>query len=379
VRGVSPVVGALHLRRWAVSLLRSDVPVSPPEVGGFAWSVFLAAERCGAVLKQRLGRAAERYPRLVEAGTREAQRVLLARGQLVWLGSLAASKGLRLVVLKGGVPVAEGCDVLDLEDLDLLAGARDAQVLEAALEQAGYRVYGYRSAHSLRSRALPGALPVEIHLAWLHSGEIPSPAVWHGARRLRGVEGLWALAPQDHVWHVLLHGAVLHPERRGRLRDVLLIARGLETWSPEEESALWRRAAGHPLSSVLVRVLELARSLSGRGEGCDDGFIEEAARRYALAEWFLRHRLPRAWENGVGAVLVSRLFGPRPPLPREGLGESRFRHIAWLERRAPRVGRVWRAVLQRGERVAASVAARPLAIVLGSRAAQALAAYRGAA
>lgn len=378
-RGLSSVVGALNLRRWAVSLLQSEVPLAPPQVGGFAWSIFLASERCGAVLKQRLGESAGRYPSLVRASARETQRVLVARAQLTWLSRLAASLGLRLLVLKGGVPVAEGCDTLDLEDLDLLARANDAHVLEAALERAGYRASGYRSAHSLRSRVAPGGVPIEIHLGVLHSGEIPSPAVWRAARPLRGVEGLWALAPTDHLWHVLLHCTVLHPERRGRLRDLLLISSGIGRCSPEEEVVLWQRAAGHPSSVVLLRALELARALSGRGGPRDDRFVEEAARRYVLAEWFLRYRLPGSLEDGVGVVLVNRLFGTRPPLPRTGLGESRFRHIAWLERQAPRLARVWRTLLQLAGGAAASAVAWPLGILLRGRAARALAAYQGAA
>ncbi len=359
-----------------MSLLQSEVPSAPPPVSGFAWSVFLVSERCGAALKQRLGENAGRYPWLLRAGAREVQRILLARGQLTWLGRVAASLGLHLLVLKGGVAVAEGCDTVDLEDLDLLAGANDAQVLEAALERAGHRAYGYRSAHSLRSRAAPGGLPIEIHLGLLHSGEMPSPAVWRAARRLSGVEGLWALGPSDHVWHVLLHCTVLHPERRGRLRDLLLISRAIGKCSPEEEVVLWQRAAGHPSGVVLLRALELARGLSGRGEAQDDRFIEEAARRYVLAEWSLRHRVPGALESGVGKVLVNRLFGTRPPLPRTGLGASRFRHIAWLERQAPRLARAWRTLLQLAGGGAASAVAWPLATVLKGRAARALAAYQ---
>ncbi len=363
---------ALALRSWALSVLASGRPTAPPAAGDTAWWVFLQSERCAGRLRERLGAAGAGLPLLADAAAQEAQRVLLARRELQAVASVALAEKLRVVVLKGGVPVADGSGTLDLDDLDVLADAQDAHALAAGLERRGYAAQGYRSAHSLRSRVGLGGLPVEIHLSLLHQGEKPSPDLWGGVRPLRGIEGLWALAPADHLWHVLFHAVVLHPERRGRLRDVLLVSDTLTRCTEVERAGVERRAAQKPLTGALSATLKLAAALRDGDPAAEDPFVDTAAARLAMVEFFRRRRLPAVIEPAVGLRLMGRLFEPRPPVPLGLLEESGLRHVAWLERRVPAVGRVWRRVLQLGQSVIAAAVALPLAAMLQRRARAAL-------
>ncbi len=359
---------ALRLRSWARSVLASGHPAAPPAAGESAWRIFLQSERCAAGLRERLGDAGAALPALVRAADREVRHVQRAREELRAVAAVARAENLRVVVLKGGVPVAEGASPLDLDDLDLLANGAGA--LAAALERRGYAVRGYRSAHSLRSRVGPSGVPVEIHLSLTHQGEAPAPDVFLGAKPLAGIEGLWMLAPADHAWHVLHHGVVLHPERRGRLRELLLVRDALARCTAAERAEVERRAS--PGVSALGATLELADLRPEGVPGPEDPFVDTAAARMVLVEFFGRCRFPALIEPAIGNRVFARLFPPRPPVPAGLLDTSGVGHVAWLERRVPGLARVWRGVLHGGESAIASVIARPLAAILQGRASRAL-------
>jgi hypothetical protein len=359
---------ALALRNWALSALatKRTAPALPPPAGEPAWRIFLQSERCAAVLKSRL---TQPHPVLDLFAAREARRVLLARAELGTIASVARAEGLRVVVLKGGVPVADGVDVLDLDDVDVLAEPAHVKTLAAALEGRGYRVHGFRSAHSLRSRVGPGGFPVEIHLSLSYAGEPPAPGLWERIRPLP--DGLWVLGPADHAWYVLTHAAVLHPERRGRLRELLQVADALQRCGDAERAEIGRLTQRSPLAGLLQATLALAEAFLG-GPLAPDPFPPVAATRLAMVQFFRKRRFPALLEPAIGTYLVRRLVGPKPEPAVARLEESGLSHVAWLERAAPALGRRWRAGLHLLEKSLAAAIGRPLAALLARRSRQGL-------
>src|SRR2546422_7705470 len=97
---------ALRLRAAALEVLGGRQPdwndLAACSAG--TWDVFLRTERCALALKARIAAVEREVPDHVEtAATRELQRILSARGQLLRIGQLAAAHGIPAIVLKGGV------------------------------------------------------------------------------------------------------------------------------------------------------------------------------------------------------------------------------------------------------------------------------------
>jgi hypothetical protein len=72
-----------------------------------------------------------------------------------------------------------------------------------------------------------------------------------------------------HLWHVLVHGAVHHPERRGTLRELLAAAAGVAACGPAELAEVRARAAAHPDALPLRQVLGAAEALAHGGLPAD--------------------------------------------------------------------------------------------------------------
>src|SRR5205807_9832374 len=107
------------------------------------WDVFLRTERCALALKARIAAAERVVPDHVEtAATRELQRILSARGQLLRIGHLAAAHGISAVVLKGGVAALASAAPVDVHDADVLVRPLQAERLAALLDQEGFHATG---------------------------------------------------------------------------------------------------------------------------------------------------------------------------------------------------------------------------------------------
>lgn len=342
-------MGALHLRSWALRTLCSAAPAAaPPEVSAAAWRLFLRVEQCALELSARAGgllsgTAAEAVAGFARA---ESRMVLSARAQLRRLAGAAGSPGVRLVVLKGGVPLLRGGNGPRLMDLDVLGSAADAAALAAALDAAGYTHHGGPAAHRLAVRAVPGAIPVEIHTA------VPglSPVVWERVRPAAD-SPLLVLDPADHLRYVLLHSAVQHADRRGRIRDLLVLAEGLQHADDRSVREVEAAIAGEPQADVLARQLEMARSVASRIP-CADPFELTAAGSYLLYSELARRRLhglrlELAWQSGIAAV--ARRTGTPAALGEHGLAlPSAFPPLAALRRTAPWAERAVRTLVRRG-------------------------------
>lgn len=344
-----PVLGALQLRGWALRTLCSAAPAAaPPPASAQAWRLFLAVEQCALALSARAGRVLP--PAAAAAVERrvldETRRVLSARARLRRLDGAARDGGLRLVVLKGGVPLLRGGDGPRLQDVDVLGSPADAAALAAMLDEGGYAAHGRAASHRLAVRAAEGDIPVEIHTA------VPglSAAVWERVRPVSKASALLVLHPRDHLRYLLLHSAVQHADRRGRLRDLLVVAEAVRHASVEDLRAVEGDLAAEPQAAVLARQLEMGRGVA-EGVPCADAFELTAAGTYLLQTLvedgaIPAHRRDLAWQSVTAAV--ARRSGTPADLGEHALAlPSAVPALAALRRVSPRAERLLRTLVRR--------------------------------
>ena len=369
-------LGALSLRAWALDLFVARDPGTRPAPGDWiardapaTWEVFLRSERCALPLRSRLGRGAPTSlpsgpERVLKArATAELQRILSVRGQLLQIQDLAERHGLEPIVLKGGVAALSGDEPVDVADVDVLLPREQAELLARLLDERGYRSRAVGSAAHLPMRFAPEVGQVEVHFAIEdldHIGELRSRA-----SPLPGFPGLWRLSPPDHVWHLLVHSVMTHPNRRGCLRDLLLASSAVHECSSSDVEDITRRISEHSERRRLGAVLELAQALA-RGVAVVDSFSAEAAANYLLRTRLMRVARSRVLALPVGTSVFA-LLGSRSDREAawtelsRGPEVSTWQFLAATERRWPWFGRVTRGFLRTLRLVLAWLVALPIA------------------
>jgi hypothetical protein len=254
--------GAYRLRRWALAELLNGVHTAPPTTEPAAWSDFLQHERCAVLLQQHLkrsGRSEDIGPEaaavLASAAMRELQRVLSARSQLQLLAELAQQQSARVVVLKGGVALLEGGHT-DLLDVDVLSDPPAAAALAERLDIRGYQRHTYGAPRHLEPRFVEGSVHIELHTSL--AGLMPHEAVLRTAQPSDGIEGLFRPSPADHIWIMLTHSTQMHPDRRGRLRDLLLIRHAWLSAPASGQADVGARLQAHDQRAILEAMLGVA-------------------------------------------------------------------------------------------------------------------------
>jgi hypothetical protein len=301
------VARALRLRRWAIGILGSNRGPSEhqwADVRGIpldAWRVFLDGERCASPLVACLSATAqlERLSKPVGkllggAAALELQRVLTARQQLRQIGQLALREGLKVIVLKGGVPAAQGvAPPLALADIDLLIVREHVQTLVSALERAGLgAAYGETGWH-IEMTGAPGIVQIEVHWTTYHDGRPLESGAWDRSISLDRIPGLWRLGRVDHLLHLLAHAVVYHVDPRVSLRDALLIGGAAAECDEAELDEVRRLLAEHEFARPMATLLGFAQALhGGAGNELHDPFVSASCVRYVL-RW-LAHRVPRS-------------------------------------------------------------------------------------
>ena len=362
---------ALYLRAAALSVLGGREPDWPrlEQCSADSWKVFLRTERCALALKARLtgARDAVLEPARAEierAATRELQRILSARGQLLRIGRLAAAHAIPAIVLKGGVAALTSAAPVDLHDVDVLVRPHQAEQLAALLDKEGFHSTGPATTAHLPQRVSPNGVHIEVHFT-IDDIEL-TDALWNRAGLLDRAAGLSRMGAADHLWHLLVHSVVTHPYRRGSLRDALLIAEALGDCSAAELQQVERLIAGRPLSQPLRDVLAMARQLRD-GVPVRDRFRREAAANYVLRGPLGWLGFTRFWSVAFVGALFSQLGS--------GIDRRREWATAWnrpdfvspwefaarLERRAPRLGRLCRNAVKVTRLMVCRVAAWPVA------------------
>jgi hypothetical protein len=318
-------------------------------------------ERCALAVSAAVGPRRLRDPALATLRARahvEAQRVLSARAQLARVGAAAERSGWTLVVLKGAVPLLARHDAPDLMDIDFWGSPGDAHALAAWLDASGFTPEGKPAAHRLAVRTAPETLPVEIHTA------VPGvPAEGAEWGRLRRAGALWTLAPADHAWHLLVHATEQHLERRGRIRELLLLRLALDDCGEEALDALRLRVRSATRPAAMLRQMEMA---ARRGPGA--GASEDRFGLTAACGYILTARRPRApaamvsaaWRSALG--VVARREGGGTELGGTTLGlPSANPALALLRRVAPRAERQARRAVRHLPEWAMAPAGRLLA------------------
>jgi hypothetical protein len=282
--------------------------------------VFLAIERCALPLRDTLAAAEllEQAPdearcALESRAVNEAMHVLALRREAGEVAGLLRSHGWEAAVLKGGATVLAGGREVDVRDLDLLVSPDQAPALAAVLDGAGYEARevdltpGTPNRHELAGRMRPGGMIVEVHFDLAPVSDNPDS---HAGDTLPlPVTGLRRLPPGPNLWHVLTHGTLHHPERRGALRD-LLVAASAVTWCADAELAeVERRAAAHRSAGVLLRMLSMAGELARSGP-VHDRFARESATAYLLYAWTSRRRPAMPMLLALGRTAHALTSGP---------------------------------------------------------------------
>ncbi|HEX6040103.1 nucleotidyltransferase family protein [Longimicrobium sp.] len=368
------------MRDWALAVFAGGAdpaPAAPRE----AWRVFLAVERCALPLRARVlarrARLSSDAAAVLEArANAELVRALSARARLITLGRMVSRLGTGAVALKGGA-AALGTDPLDVQDVDVLVRPEHAEAVAAGLEAgAGARRLGAEAAPGtagtfhLAPRGADDAVPVEVHYALPFVGDADP---WAEAVPA-GPPGILRLAPALHLWHVLVHGAVHHPERRGSLRELLMTAGAVAACDAGELAEVRARAAAHPDAPPLLRTLDVAESLA-RGVPAADAFRPLGAlgylfaasgggRAYRGALGIYTMRAAYALATAEGAYRRLWLSSPSGVRSLEKFGGA-----SWVDRLIPAAGHTLRVAYRGACTVAGTLRALRLA-----RAARALAA-----
>lgn len=287
---------AIRLRRYVLPSLLHDaggVRLEPPDKALFfstdGWHLFLRVERCAYPIRRHLNetgfetRLPGEFREILDAEADwEQGRIESARAQLEQIGEWALENDAQPIILKGGLAVIETAP-LDLNDVDILLPASDGARLFDALLEAGYFPGGTAGRFALNQLWRDGSLAVEIHHG-IHDGLLyPPDGHWPGSRRASGQPGLWRLAPLDHLWHVLLHNVDKSPQRRGRIRDLLLMRAALGTCSSAEIARLRDRADNHELSRWLHATLDCVANP-------DDPAGTAALEEFAVLSYLLGNR-----------------------------------------------------------------------------------------
>lgn len=302
---------------------------------------------------------------LQEASTYEFGRTVLARSELNKIADIARERNLRPIVLKGGIPAFTRHDPVDLVDVDILLPNRDAHELAAALDDRGYSS-GFSSARHMKGRSGPNGSEVEVHVTLDRQGLVTAEEIWNRALPLPGANHLWQLAPSDHLWHVLTHSALDHPMRRGRLRDLVLIANAIEQCTEDDLAVVRNRIGRHEKTDLLKTLLEMANSILSHKLSCDP-FQAIALNHYMLHAGLRRLKVPESLFQDLKPSVFALLQGPeeRRQLWADtrlvSLAPSPYSSISWVENRSPRLGRAWRFFIRKVHRATMFVLALPIA------------------
>src|SRR6266480_5428026 len=194
-RAVTATRDAVGLRAAALSILAGREPdwTRLERCSAATWQLFFRTERCALALRTRLTAAGCAVPdrmraEIERAATRELQRILSARGQLLRIGRLAAAHAIPAIVLKGGVAALASAAPVDLHDVDVLALPPDAEQLAALLDKEGFHATGPAGTAHLAQRIAPNAVHIEVHFA-IADVDL-NDAMWSRARPLEGTVGL---------------------------------------------------------------------------------------------------------------------------------------------------------------------------------------------
>lgn len=285
---------ALVIRRAAEPLLlhgilNGDAWVRAAQVNDEGWRLFLRVERCALPLSRAVERAPDlarlHYPFrdvLTAAAHREALRVLVVRAHLQTAAELAATLGVLIIVLKGGV-LAMGDDPIEMSDVDVLVPEEEAANLAAALEARGWQLLTQNNARVSHVLAARG-MDLEIHRSLGFDGGANNAVSLDCSELLETAPPLRQLGSRDHLHHVVQHVALSHPNRRLRLRDLILIAHAARRCQADELASAFAEAGAY--------TARVSRAMLDAALKQTDGDAKRERERRVLQYYVLALRTP---------------------------------------------------------------------------------------
>ncbi|MGH7592113.1 MAG: nucleotidyltransferase family protein, partial [Gemmatimonadales bacterium] len=337
---------AIQLRRWAWAALNGRPAPAPPATPR-AWRLFLDREACAMALARMPGLE---LPEPVRRRAQlESQQILLARAELAAVARAVTSAGLEVIPLKGTRALLTPTTALALKDVDVLAHPGATTSTEEALESAGFGAARSRSyLHVVLAR--PGtSTPVELHGTIWPQAALTSADLWTAAIPDRAIPGLRALDSTDHLWLCLVHVVAVHPDRAGRLRDLLVIRAAHAECSAAQVEIVSTRMADHPMATALQAELDRAVDRDTDQDRSNGDRI--AATWYTLDALVARTPIGTAlrmalstWASMIAASSVTWQMMARRLLAAGGT--SRLRPVALLERRLPPLGHLARVAIR---------------------------------
>lgn len=370
---VTTVAGVLALRRWALDVVMGLSARAIPTWNETSLRLFLEAERCAVRLMHSLDRTEfgdsvppEVLALIADRADAERRRIRSAREHLATVAQVALRHGWRVVVLKGGIAAAMEEQPVDLVDIDLLVEPEGARRLAAALDRDGYAVVGHSSPRHLTARIKKNGIPVEIHTTLSRDGAPLAAEVWQRIEVLPRSPGLYRLAWSDHLWHMLEHLVLDHPERRPLFRELMLLDAAIAQCDRQNLAAVNRRIEAHALGEQFRDVYDAAEAL-GAGK-CDSEWLDRlTAVVYAVRLVLLSVPLPRFLEGYVYRWTFGWLMGRavrrglREEIRQVTLDRSTEHLVAHLERGLPFLARPVRVTLRLVRAIIAAAMALPAA------------------
>jgi hypothetical protein len=350
------------LRCWAAaaldSHLRGDPITTIPDAPAWAWQHLATHDRVATSLVVACTASSLPVPdALRQHALRDGQQRLLLLARLHEVTAIAAGVGIPVLLLKGTADLGEPL-LSPSGDLDLFVRLEQLRPLADALVRAGWSAPDWQ-----RRASKPGVtlsrdhdpVPVDLHAVWFNMREDTGREVWDAPVAIPSLPGHHRPATRLQTWHLLLHGALQHPERRGCLRDTLRLHRLVHGCSTEDRAWIQAEVATHPDRDVLAD--EWSRLVASVASHATTNGAELAAwTREALS----RRRIRWARLHSHYQLLLFGMTGHR------GLLWHLARRIATPNRLLPtgqRMSRARRAehALRRMIRVALALALLPVA------------------
>ena len=373
------VTDALGMRRWAWQTLARRNLDPAPDASSLGMDLFLEAERSGLPLTVCVGGEPEpgimqsNAGRLGERGLQERDRTSAAREHVKLAGNIATQLGWPIVALKGAAHLASPRGPYDLVDVDFLVRQDRARAFAAELDRRGYWPTGNSTARHVSERSNGSEVTIEIHTGLDFRGAPTPDAVWLNITPMPGVDGVYRLGPVDHLWHMLEHLALDHPERRSNLRELLLLGEAMDRCSTTQLAEVRQRLEQQPPASPFRLIFAAAEALA---HGHGDLLAEWAAKCYSVRAILRSVRIPGVLEHHLYQWVYAILAGHSErrrlweDIWIDSLDET-YRWLVTLSQTAPRLGRTVRRVARLIRAGMAGAAALPTALLasrLGRRA-----------
>lgn len=290
-------IEAINARRAVLSLLSNSsgerirstwLELAPKDPT--VWDFFLRTERCAIAVRAKIAEfnladiTQPEVLKVIKSRARlELQKVLSGIEQLQNIANIAKRENWKVVVLKGGLLLESGGQI-DLHDIDILMSEESGNKLSKMLDETGYSAKDASDAnpcHHLSPRFRDDTVAIEIHRSV--KGLQDADNLLSNAIPIRNNSNLWSLSRVEHIFHLLIHATIQHPDRRGTIRDICLISHAIQACNPEELEIISGRIRAHTKRDILESKLNLALSFIKK-EPIEDTFEGMILRKYVLIE-----------------------------------------------------------------------------------------------